>query len=68
MEVAALHGASVALSDQMLREAGLDCVLLKSGMLSGPRETQIRGRKGSLTVWLWHNHSSDSYESGPLQS
>ena len=55
MEVAAGHGAELALSDDMLQVAGRDSALFKSGILSGPMETQIRGRSGSLTIWLWRN-------------
>ena len=55
MEVAAGHGAEVALSDEMLQNSGYDCALFKSGILKGPMETQIRGRSGSLAIWLWHN-------------
>jgi adenylate cyclase len=54
MEVAAGHGAEFAFSDEMLQIAGRDCALFKSGILSGPMETQIRGRSGSLAIWLWH--------------
>jgi adenylate cyclase len=54
MEVAANHGAELALSDELLHAAGRDCALFKSGVLTGPTETEIRGRAGSLTVWLWH--------------
>jgi len=53
MEVAAAHGAAVALSDEMLHVAGNDSALSRSGLLRGPVETQIRGRVGSLAVWLW---------------
>jgi adenylate cyclase len=55
MEVAASHGAELALSDELLRAAGPGCVLLKSGVLTGPDETQIRGRSGTLMVWLWRD-------------
>jgi adenylate cyclase len=55
MEVAAEHGAELALSDDMLQAAGKDSALFKSGSLSGPMETQIRGRSGSLAIWLWRN-------------
>ena len=55
MEVAADHGAELALSDDMLQAAGRDSALFKSGTLSGPIETQIRGRSGSLAIWLWRN-------------
>jgi adenylate cyclase len=55
MEVAAAHGAECALSHEMLQLIGRDCELFKSGILRGPMETQIRGRAGSLAIWLWHN-------------
>jgi adenylate cyclase len=58
MEVAANHGATFALSDELMREAGSDCILLSQGMLTGPRQTRIRGRSHSLAVWLWRNDSS----------
>ena len=58
MEVAARHGATLALSDELVREAGPDCALRKSGRLTGPRQAQIRGRSGALAVWLWRDDSS----------
>jgi adenylate cyclase len=54
MEVAASHGAELAVSDELLRAAGRDCALFKTGNLAGPDETPIRGRSGSLMIWLWH--------------
>ncbi|MDB5634568.1 MAG: adenylate cyclase [Tardiphaga sp.] len=54
MEVAASHGAEVALSDDMLRAAG-DCPMLTSGTLTGPSEMHLRGCAGAISVWLWHN-------------
>ena len=54
MEVAASHGAELALSDELLQTAGRDRALSGSGTLSGPTETHIRGRSGSLAIWLWH--------------
>ena len=53
MEVAADHGAELAVSDDMLEVAGPDCALHKEGVLTGRIETQIRGRSGSLPIWLW---------------
>jgi adenylate cyclase len=53
MEVAASHGAELALSDELLRAAGQD--LIKSGSLTGPEESRIRGRSGSLMIWLWRS-------------
>lgn len=55
MEIAARHGAEVALSDDMLRQAGKDSAMLTSGSLTGPSEMQIRGRAGLLNVWLWRS-------------
>jgi adenylate cyclase len=53
MEVAANHGVELAASNELLRAAGRDCALYKSGILTGPRETRIRGRSGALAIWLW---------------
>jgi adenylate cyclase len=55
MEVAANHGVELAASNELLRAAGRDCALYKSGVLTGPRQTRIRGRSGSLAVWLWRS-------------
>jgi adenylate cyclase len=53
MEVAAKQGVELALSDDLLRAAGSDNALLASGSLSGPVETDIRGRSGLLTIHFW---------------
>lgn len=55
MEIAADQNAEVAVSDIMLDVAGRDCALFQSGTLKGPVETQIRGRSGSLAIWLWQS-------------
>jgi adenylate cyclase len=55
MEVAANQGVELAASNELLRTAGRDCALYKSGVLTGPRNTRIRGRSGSLAVWLWRS-------------
>jgi adenylate cyclase len=55
MEVAAGHGVEVALSEEMLQVAGRDCAFYKTGSLEGPMETRIRGRSGSLAIWLWQS-------------
>jgi adenylate cyclase len=55
MEVAANHGVQLALSDDLLRTAGRDCAVFKSGVLTGPFETWIRSRSGSLPIWLWRS-------------
>jgi adenylate cyclase len=55
MEVAAGHGAKVALSDDLLRAAGTDCAILTTGVLSGPADVQIRGRSGAISAWLWRD-------------
>jgi adenylate cyclase len=53
MEVAASHGVELAVSDELLDAAGRGCALFKSGRLTGPQETPIRGRSSSLMIWLW---------------
>jgi adenylate cyclase len=53
MEVAARHDVRLALSDTLRTAAERSGAQLKTGSLAGPVETQIRGRSGSLTVWLW---------------
>lgn len=55
MEVAAAHKAEVAVSHDMLMIAGKDCAFFRSGSLTGPMETQIRGRAGALVIWLWRS-------------
>ncbi len=55
MEVAANHGVELAASNELLRAAGRDCALYKSGVLTGPRDARIRGRSGSLAIWLWRS-------------
>jgi adenylate cyclase len=55
MEVAARHGVRLALSDTLRVEAERSGARLQIGSLSGPVDTQIRGRSGSLTVWLWRS-------------
>jgi adenylate cyclase len=60
MEIAASRNAEVALSEKMLHVAGRDCELFKSGALRGPVEAQIRGRSGSLAIWLWQSSPTKS--------
>jgi adenylate cyclase len=55
MEIAADQNAEVAVSDTMLKVAGRDCALFKSGALRGPVDTQIRGRSGALAIWFWQS-------------
>ena len=57
MEVAARHGAELAVSDELLRAAGRESQLFGAGALTGPVETRLRGRSGSLAVWLWRTAS-----------
>jgi adenylate cyclase len=57
MEVAAKEGVALALSDDLLRQAGPECALLEFGVLAGPQETRIRGRSRAISVWLWRNDS-----------
>lgn len=58
MEVAATQGALLAVSDELLRQAGPQCPLLTVGVLTGPSETRIRGRSQALSVWFWRDDSS----------
>jgi adenylate cyclase len=53
MEVAASHDADVALSDDLHRTAGDACSIFESGFLEGAFATAIRGRSGSIPIWLW---------------
>lgn len=52
MEVAAAAGAQAALSDELLQAAGP--ASFTPGSLRGPDLTHIRGRSGSIKVWLWY--------------
>ncbi|MCA6116939.1 adenylate/guanylate cyclase domain-containing protein [Bradyrhizobium sp. WSM 1738] len=54
MEVAAQHDVRLALSDTLRIAAESTGARLKTGSLAGPVEAQIRGRSGTLAVWLWH--------------
>jgi len=58
MEVAARHDVRLALSDTLRLAAEGTGAYLKTGSLAGPVEAQIRGRSGSLTVWLWRGEQS----------
>jgi adenylate cyclase len=60
MEVAAGHGVELALSDELLRAVGRDHSLFETGALTGPVETRLRGRSGSLDVWFWRSRSETS--------
>lgn len=51
MEVAAQNDAELALSEELYRAAGE--AFPTSGTLRGPVQTSIRGRSGTMTVWLW---------------
>jgi adenylate cyclase len=67
MEVAAKQGAALAVSDDLLRQAGAGSALHELGILTGPRETRIRGRSRALSVWLWRNDSSGQDESSLMR-
>ena len=62
MEVAAHHDVRLALSDQFRVAAERGGGRLKTGSLTGPVETQIRGRSGSLNVWLWRGEPEPALE------
>ncbi|MBM7047832.1 MULTISPECIES: CHASE2 domain-containing protein [Rhizobium] len=53
MEVAARNRAEIAISDDLLHSAGRDSAPFMEGKLDGPIETSLRGRAGSLAIWLW---------------
>jgi adenylate cyclase len=52
MEVAAQHDSQLAFSDTLLDAA--DFHSAPHGILTGPLQTQVRGRSGAVTVWFWH--------------
>jgi adenylate cyclase len=56
MDVAARHQVGLCLSDEMLHAAGRDGPLFEAGVLTGPVETNVRGRSAALTVWLWQSN------------
>src|SRR5258705_415275 len=58
MEVAAHHDVRLAISHTLRIAAKSIGARLRTGSLAGPVETQIRGRSGSLTVWLWRGEQS----------
>ena len=68
MEVAAHHDAWLALSDSFRVEAERGGGRLKTGGLTGPFETQIRGRSGSLSVWFWRSEPELSQDATQLNS
>jgi adenylate cyclase len=65
MEVAAQKSVRLALSDTLRIEAERSGARLKIGSLAGPVETRIRGRSGSLVVWLWRNDQATEIGSQP---
>jgi adenylate cyclase len=60
MEVAAGHEVELVVSDELLHAAGRNSSLFDVGVLTGPIETRLRGRSGSLAVWLWRVSSGKS--------
>jgi adenylate cyclase len=67
MEVAAKQGAALAVSDDLLQQAGSDCALAGSGILTGPAETHLRGRSRALSVRLWRSDSISLGESALMR-
>lgn len=53
MEVAARHRAALAISNELLLVARREGEPFEENSLEGPIETQLRGRSGSLSIWLW---------------
>jgi adenylate cyclase len=60
MEVAAGHEVELAVSDELLHAAGRNSSLFDVGVLTGPIDARLRGRSGSLAVWLWRESSGKS--------
>lgn len=58
MEIAAAHDADVAFSDELHHAAGAACSVFESGLLDGTFPTAIRGRAGSIQIWLWRRDNS----------
>ncbi|NTG47083.1 adenylate/guanylate cyclase domain-containing protein [Agrobacterium rhizogenes] len=58
MEVAARNQAEIAISNDLLHSAGHDSLPYIEGRLEGPLETSLRGRAGSLAIWLWRSQAS----------
>jgi adenylate cyclase len=58
MNVAAAHGADVALSDELYAAAGAACAAFDAGSLTRRVDVPIRGRSGVLAVWLWRGATS----------
>ena len=58
MEAAAQQGVRVALSDTLRTEAERSGARLEDRQPHRPRRDRIRGRSGSLTIWLWRDEPS----------
>jgi adenylate cyclase len=67
MEVAAKQGATLAVADDLLQQTGAESALRGSGILTGPKESRIRGRSQALSVWFWRSDSSGQDESALLR-
>ncbi len=67
MEIADSHRSELAVSNDLLQVAGPDCALYKTGVLKGPLETNLRGRSGSLAVWLWKDTGAAASPDGRLR-
>ncbi|HEX2725954.1 MAG TPA: adenylate/guanylate cyclase domain-containing protein [Beijerinckiaceae bacterium] len=59
MEVAADHSVVLALSDQLYQAAGAACEVLEAGALTGMHDVHIRGRAGTVRVWLWSGAATE---------
>lgn len=55
MEVAARNGAEIAISNDLLHAAGRDSAPFMEGKLDGPLDASLRGRAGTLPIWLWRS-------------
>ncbi len=68
MEVAANHQVEICVSDELLRAAGDEVALSRSGSLTGPIQTLVRGRSGSLAIWLWSARTQGNAVNAPDNS
>lgn len=58
MEVAARHGAKLAMTDSLLCKAGEESPIRSTGTLSGPAYVDIRGRRTGVSVWFWRSEKT----------
>jgi adenylate cyclase len=65
MEIAAAHGAEVAVTEDLYLAAGEACEVFDSGKLEASRNVPIRGRSGTLAVRLWRRDRNEGATTCP---